>query len=107
MSGHLRNGLLDIFLHSIQSVERLLGVQVLSTAKVFGVFRDLILEDLDRSQPGLGDLLVLVEEMSPDVVDVGFCICSWSFHSIRIDICQKRIFNLPLVVAKIWLAIIF
>ena len=85
---------MDIFLDSIQPVERLLGVQVLSTAKVFCILRDLILEDLDSSQPGFCNLLVLVEEMSPDVEDVRLCICRWTFHPVRIDICDNRIFNM-------------
>ena len=93
MSGYLRNRLLDIFLHSIEPVERLLGVQVLSTAKVFGILRDLILEDLDRSQPRLCNLLVLVEEMSPDVEDVVLRVCRWGFHPVGIDICEMRILN--------------
>ena len=93
MSGYLRNRLLDIFLHSIQPVERLLGVQVLSTAKVFGILRDLILEDLDRSQTGFGNLLVLVEEMSPDVEDVVLCVRGWCFYAVRVDICEMSISN--------------
>ena len=46
----------------------------------------MVLEDLHSGKPGLGDLLVLVEQMPPDVEDVVLGVRWSNFHSFRSDI---------------------
>ena len=46
----------------------------------------MVLEDLHSSKAGLGDLLVLVEQVPPDVEDVVLRVRWSNFHSFRRDI---------------------
>ena len=46
----------------------------------------MVLDDLHSSKAGLGDLLVLVEQMPPDVEDVVLGVRWSNFHSFRRDI---------------------
>ena len=46
----------------------------------------MVLDDLHSSKAGLGDLLVFVEQMPPDVEDVVLGVRWSNFHSFRRDI---------------------
>ena len=74
MPTHLPDAGLQVLLHMCELLEVLLRLCLLLGLDDLGVLLDLLDEDLHCGQLGLGDLLVLVEHLPPDVVDVDLLV---------------------------------
>ena len=61
-------------------------MMTMTMTKTMTMTMTMVLEDLHSSKAGLGDLLVLVEQVPPDVEDVVLRVRWSNFHSFRRDI---------------------
>ena len=69
---YLSNGDLEVLLYGGQPLEGFFGLGLFGVSDLLGVLLHLILEDLDSGQSSFGNLLILIQHSTPNVVNVYF-----------------------------------